>query len=305
MKKYIGEIGLFFTSIVWGTGFVGTKLSLEGGLTPLQLITIRFLIASIFINIIFYKQIKANINKDAIKCGAIMGVFLFIAFVVQTIGLVYTTPSKNAFLTAVNVVIVPLIGVFVYRQKLDKIGVISSLLTLIGIGVLSLEQDLSINIGDFLTLICALGYALHIFFTSEFTKNHSPIVLTGVQFTVTFVLSLIVQVLLGEGNLNANSTGYVGALYLGVFSTTLAFLLQTICQKRVDGTKTAIILSTEAVFGTLFSIIFLHEFITPRMIIGSIIIFTSIIMAETKLSFLKVKKLNLEPVKIEAKDKEL
>lgn len=305
MKKYIGEIGLFFTSIVWGTGFVGTKLSLEGGLTPLQLITIRFLIASIFINIIFYKQIKANINKDAIKCGAIMGVFLFIAFVVQTIGLVYTTPSKNAFLTAVNVVIVPFIGVFVYRQKLDKIGVISSLLTLIGIGVLSLEQDLSINIGDFLTLICALGYALHIFFTSEFTKNHSPIVLTGVQFTVTFVLSLIVQVLLGEGNLNANSTGYVGALYLGVFSTTLAFLLQTICQKRVDGTKTAIILSTEAVFGTLFSIIFLHEFITPRMIIGSIIIFTSIIMAETKLSFLKVKKLNLEPVKIEAKDKEL
>lgn len=305
MKKYIGEIGLFFTSIVWGTGFVGTKLSLDGGLTPLQLITIRFLIAAILINIIFYKQIKANINKDAIKCGAIMGVFLFIAFVVQTIGLVYTTPSKNAFLTAVNVVIVPFIGVFVYRQKLDKIGVISSLLTLIGIGVLSLEQDLSINIGDFLTLICAFGYALHIFFTSEFTKKHSPIVLTGVQFTVTFVLSLIVQVLLGEGNLNANSTGYVGALYLGVFSTTLAFLLQTICQKKVDGTKTAIILSTEAVFGTLFSIIFLHEFITPRMIIGSIIIFTSIIMAETKLSFLKGKKLNLEPVNIEAKDKEL
>ena len=234
-----------------------------------------------------------------------MGVFLFIAFVVQTIGLVYTTPSKNAFLTAVNVVIVPFLGVFVYRQKLDKIGVISSLLTLIGIGVLSLEQDLSINIGDFLTLICALGYALHIFFTSEFTKNHSPIVLTGVQFTVTFVLSLIVQVLLGEGNLNANSTGYVGALYLGVFSTTLAFLLQTICQKKVDGTKTAIILSTEAVFGTLFSIIFLHELITIRMIIGSIIIFISIIMAETKLSFLKAKKLNLEPVNIEAKDKEL
>ena len=303
MKKYIGEIGLFFTSIVWGTGFVGTKLSLDGGLTPLQLITIRFLIASILINIIFYKQIKANINKDAIKCGAIMGVFLFIAFVVQTIGLVYTTPSKNAFLTAVNVVIVPFIVFFAYRQKLDKIGVISSLLTLIGIGVLSLESDLSVNIGDFLTLICAFGYALHIFFTSEFTKKHNPIVLTGVQFTVTFVLSLIVQVLLGEGNLNSNSTGYVGALYLGVFSTTLAFLLQTICQKKVDGTKTAIILSTEAVFGTLFSIIFLHELITIRMIIGSIIIFISIIMAETKLSFLKAKKLNLQPINIEAKDK--
>ncbi len=304
MKKYIGEIGLFFTTIIWGTGFVGTKLSLDGGLTPLQLITIRFFIATILINTIFYKQIKSNINKDAIKCGAIMGLFLFIAFVVQTIGLVYTTPSKNAFLTAVNVVIVPFIGFFIYGQKLDKIGVISSLITLVGIGVLSLEADLSINIGDFLTIICAFGYALHIFFTSEFTKKHNPIVLTGIQFTVTFVLSLIVQVLLGEGNLNANITGYVGALYLGVFSTTLAFLLQTICQKRVDGTKTAIILSTEAVFGTLFSIILLHEVVTPRMIMGSIIIFISIIMAETKLSFLKRNKLNLETVNIEAVDED-
>ena len=304
MKKYIGEIGLFFTTIIWGTGFVGTKLSLDGGLTPLQLITIRFFIATILINTIFYKQIKSNINKDAIKCGAIMGLFLFIAFVVQTIGLVYTTPSKNAFLTAVNVVIVPFIGFFIYGQKLDKIGVISSLITLVGIGVLSLEADLSINIGDFLTIICAFGYALHIFFTSEFTKKHNPIVLTGIQFTVTFVLSLIVQVLLGEGNLNANITGYVGALYLGVFSTTLAFLLQTICQKRVDGTKTAIILSTEAVFGTLFSIILLHEVVTPRMIMGSIIIFISIIMAETKLSFLKRNKLNLKTVNIEAVDED-
>ena len=300
MKKYIGEIGLFLTAIVWGMGFVGTKLSLDGGLTPLQLITIRFLIASIFINLIFYKRIKENISKEAIKCGAILGAFLFIAFVVQTIGLVYTTPSKNAILTAVNVVIVPFIGFFIYRRKLDRIGVISSLLTLIGIGILSLEKDLSINIGDFLTIICAFGYALHIFFTGEFTKKHDPIVLTGVQFTVTFVLSLIVQILLGEGSLNANIKGYIGALYLGVFSTTLAFLVQTICQKRVDGIKTAIILSTEAVFGTLFSIILLHEVVTGRIIIGSIIIFTSIIMSETKLSFLKRKKLNLEPVNIEA-----
>lgn len=202
MKKYIGEIGLFFTAIVWGTGFVGTKLSLEGGLIPLQLITIRFLIASIFINVIFYKQIKANISKEAIKCGAILGIFLFIAFAVQTIGLVYTTPSKNAFLTSVNIVIVPFIGLFIYKRKLDKIGVISSLLTLIGIGVLSLDADLSINIWDFLTIICAFGYALHIFFTSEFARKHDPIVLTGIQFTVTFVFSLIVQILLGEGSLS-------------------------------------------------------------------------------------------------------
>ncbi len=287
MKKYIGETGLFLISIIWGSGFVGTRLSLDGGLSPLQVITLRFLVASIIINVIYFKTIKLNINKESLKAGIILGIFLFIAFVVQTVGLVYTTPSKNAFLTAVNVVIVPFIGVLIYRRKLDKIGIISSIITLVGIGILSLESDFSINIGDILTLVCAVAFAFHIFFTSEFVSKHNPMVLTSIQFTITFLLSFITQFILGEGSYNANLNGYLGALYLGVFSTAIAFLLQTICQKFVDGTRTAIILSTEAVFGTLFSIIILKEIITLKMIIGSIIIFTSIIMAETKLEFLK------------------
>jgi drug/metabolite transporter (DMT)-like permease len=296
VKKHIGEIGLILVSIIWGSGFVGTQLALDGGLTPLQLITLRFLIASILINVIFFKQIKANINKAVIKRGIVLGVFLFLAFVVQTIGLLYTTPSKNAFITAANVVIVPFIGYFVYKRKLDKIGIISSLMTLIGIAILSLEADFSINVGDFLTLICAFAFAFHIFFTSEFASKYSPIVLTSVQFGVAFLLSLVAQIFIGEGKIDADMSGYLGALYLGVFSTTIAFLVQTICQRKVEGTKTAIILSTEAVFGTLFSILMLNEPVTIKLVLGSGIIFVSIIMAETKLSFLKQKSTYIKEV---------
>lgn len=304
MKKYVGEIGLILTAVIWGSGFVAMQSALDNGFTPLQIITMRFFIAAVLINTIFFKQIKANINKEAIKAGSIIGVFLFISFVVQTIGLVYTTPSKNAFITAANVVIVPFIGFIIYKRKLDKVGIISSITTLIGIGILSLQSDFSVNLGDFLTLVCAIGFAFHIFFTSEFVAKHHPMVLTGVQFTVTFILSLIAQIFMGEGKISGEFTGYIGILYSAIFCTTVAFLMQTISQKKVDGTKAAIILATESVFGTIFSIIILHEVVTLRMIIGCIIILVSIIMAETKLSFLKKKNINIEPVCLESANDE-
>lgn len=289
MKKYRGEIGLFVIAIIWGSGFIGTKLALDGGLSPIQTLTLRFFIASIILGIVFYKQIKESISKESIKSGAWLGLFSFIGFSTQTLGLVYTTVSKNAFITAVNVVIVPFIGFVLYKRKLDKIGIIGSFMALLGIGILSLEPDLSVNFGDFLTFLCAIGFAFHIFFTGEFSSKYNVYVLTVTQFVVAFILSLGLQIITNQIHLQASPAGYMGALYLGTFSTAIAFLLQTICQSKVDQTRSAIILSTESVFGTIMSIIIFHEILTLRMIIGCIIIFISIIIAETKLSFLKKK----------------
>ena len=291
MRKYKGEIGLFIVAIIWGSGFVGTRLALDGGLTALQVVTLRFLVASLLISIVFFKNIKQNINKEAIKAGIILGFFLFTSFLLQTKGLVYTTPSKNAFLTAVNVVIVPFIGFAVYKRKLDKIGIMSSIMTLVGIAVLSLQADLKVNLGDALTLGGAFLFAFHIFFTSEFVNKHDAFVLTSVQFITTFILAFISQFVFGEGSYqNVTMSGYMGSIYLGLFSTGICFLMQTICQSIVDETRSAIILSTEAVFGTIFSVIILSEIITARMVIGSVIIFTSIIIAETKPNIFKSRK---------------
>lgn len=294
MNKHMGEIGLLSVAIIWGSGFIGTQVSLDNGLTPLQLLTLRFLIGSILLSIIFFKKIKSNLNKESLKSGAILGIFLFIAFVVQTIGLTYTTPSKNAFITAVNVVIVPFIGFIIYKDKLDKIGIISSIIAIIGIAILSLEHDFSVNFGDFLTLISAFAFAFHIFFTSQFANKHNPLVLTVIQFSVAFILSLVVQIFIGEGKIVADKSAYIGVIYLGIFCTTIAFLGQTICQKKVEGPKAAIIMSTEAVFGTILSVIVLKEPVTIRMILGSLLIFGAIITAETKLSFLKKKEAKLQ-----------
>lgn len=286
MKKYIGEIGLFIVAIIWGGGFVATQAALDGGLTTSQIMTLRFFISAVLMTVIFFKQIKNNLSMGTLKVGVILGICLFLGFFLQTLGLNYTTPSKNAFITSVNVVIVPFIGLLLYRRKIDKFGMASSFMAIIGIAVLSLSADFTVNLGDVLTLLCAFGFAFQIFFTSEFVKNHNPVALTAIQFFTAFVLSFIAQIFMGELKMHSTASGYMGILYLAVFSTTICFLLQTICSKMVDGTRVAIILSTEAVFGTILSIIILGEPVTVRMIIGSLIIFTSVITAETKLSFL-------------------
>ena len=293
MKKYLPEFGLATTAIIWGTGFIGTQLALDGGFTPLQILTIRFLIPAILLNIIFYKQVKGYINKNTIKSGGILGIFLFVAFQFQTVGLVYTTPSKNAFITAANVVIVPFIGYIIYKRKIDKWGLISSLVAIIGIGILSLEKDFSINIGDFLTLLGSVGFAFHIFFTGEFAKKENPIVLTAVQFCVAFSLSFVIQFISKEMDMNVRSDAYIGVIYLGIFCTTVCFLLQTVCQKMVTETKAAIILSTESFFGTILSVIIFKEFITLKLILGCLLIFLAIIVSETKLAFIKKRKVEI------------
>lgn len=286
MRKYIGEIGLFIVAIIWGGGFVATQAALDGGLTTSQIMTLRFFISAVLMTVIFFKQIKNSLSIGTIKVGVILGICLFLGFFLQTLGLNYTTPSKNAFITSVNVVIVPFIGLLLYRRKIDKFGMASSFMAIVGIAILSLSADFTINLGDILTLLCAFGFAFQIFFTSEFVKNHNPVALTAIQFFTAFVLSFIAQIFMGELRIEATTSGYMGILYLSFFSTTICYLLQTICSKMVDGTRVAIILSTEAVFGTILSILILGEPVTIRMIVGSLIIFISVITAETKLSFL-------------------
>lgn len=258
----------------------------------------RFFIGAFLLNIIFFKKVK-NINKEDIISGVILGIFLFIAFSFQTFGLKYTTSSKSAFLTAANVVMVPFVGCILYKRKIDKIGIISSLIALIGIGIISLKSDFSISFGDSLTLVCAIGFAMHIFFTSEFTKKHDPVILTCIQMFTAFILSLILQLLVRETNIPINNSTVKSILFLGMFNTTVCFLGQTICQTKVDGTKTAILLSTEAIFGMMFSVIIAKELVTLRMILGSILIFLAIICAETKLSFLFKSKEKFELNEVE------
>ena len=127
-----------------------------------------------------------------------MGAALFIGFSLQIIGLQYTTPSKNAFLTATNVVIVPFIAFLICRKKVGFRGTIGAVLAIVGVGLLSLDKDLSLGLGDGLTLICAVGFAFQIFLTSIFVKKYRASVLNFIQMCTAGILSLIFMIASGQ-----------------------------------------------------------------------------------------------------------
>ena len=151
-------------------------------------------------------------------------------------------------------------------------------MSVIGVALLSLNGNLTLSLGDGLTLLCAVGFAFQIFFTGEFVKKYPASVLNMVQMITAFVLSAVSLVIFGETDFQVTTQGWLSVLYLGVISTTVCYLLQTACQKYVDETKAAIVLSMESVFGTIFSIIILHEVITLRMVIGCAIILAAVII---------------------------
>lgn len=285
----MGEIGLIITAIIWGSGFVASAVSLDY-YTPYQILAGRFFVGILILSIVFNKKLK-NINKRTLLKGVVLGSILYIGFALQTVGLQFTTPSKNAFLTAVNVVIVPFIGFFLYKKKIDLFELIGAVIAVIGVAVLSLKLSSEINIGDLLTLGCAFGFAFHIFYTAKFVKDEDPILLTMIQMMAATGIGLIVVFFREETSFSIEPAGLMPLLYLGVFSTTIAYVLQTVAQKYITETKTAIILSTEAFWGMAFSVVILSEVLTIKMVIGAILILSAILIAETKFSFLPQRKI--------------
>lgn len=277
MRKWMAIGGLVLVTIIWGGGFTASDIALES-MTPFQIMTVRFFLAAILMGLISIRSLR-GMKKDEIKAGILMGIVLFAAFALQIVGLQYTTPSKNAFLTALNVVIVPFIAFLILKKKISPKGILGAVMSVIGVALLSLKGDFSLGLGDGLTLLCAVGFAFQIFFTSEFVKKYRAEVLNFVQMATSFILSLISLFIFQETEFQVTGEGWLGVLYLGVVSTTICYLIQTLCQKYVDETKAAIILSMESVFGTLFSVIILHEILTPRMIAGSLIILAAVVIS--------------------------
>ena len=181
--------------------------------------------------------------------------------------------------------IVPLIAYLVYKRKVDRYETIGSIITLIGIGFLSLQGSMTISIGDALSLACAVAFAFDIFYTNHFVKKEDALSLTIVQFITASLISVIAVFIQGNIPTTFEKEALYSIIYLAVFSTTIAYVCQNIAFQYTTATKGAIILSLESFFGMLLSVLFLHEVLTGRMIIGAALIMIAILITELKPSF--------------------
>lgn len=278
--KALSVLGLIVTTIIWGSAFVVMKNSVDV-ISPTYLLALRFTIASIALLAVFWKRVRM-VKKTDLMCGGLLGVFLFVSYLLQTYGLKYTTASKNAFITTLYVILVPFLHWFFNRKKPSGNNMAAAVIAVIGLALISLEGDLSVNIGDLLTLLCGLFFAFHIVFIDRYTNDHDPVILTVIQMVVAAALSWVLAPLL-EGTQDfsvINGAMLTGLLYLGIFSTMICFLLQNVGQKHLSPNTSSLILSFEAVFGLVFSVLFLGETVTARLMTGCVLMFASIILSE-------------------------
>ncbi len=287
-KMVYADLSLLFVALAWGTGFIVTKDALNS-ITPFYIMAIRFTLSALIMVAIFWKKLK-KVNKKDISAGVIIGIFLFLGFATQTVGLQYTTASKSAFLTGTNVVIVPFLAWMVHKEKPDTYAMTSTFIALIGIGLLTIDGNFIINKGDALTLACAASFAAHIVSVGYFGKGKDPFLLTMIQMGVAAVLFIFFAISFESVPEGINSGVYGSIAYMILFPTLMAFLIQNVAQQLTTPTHTALILCLESVFGTLLAVMILKEALTLQAILGCILIFSAIVITETKLSFLKVNK---------------
>lgn len=283
---FLSSCGLILTALIWGFAFVVVKDSLDF-VPPVYMVALRYTIAAVILGVILFAIGKLKIlNKSYWLHGIFTGLMLGSAYIVQTIGCNYTTAGKNAFLTTVYVILIPLIMWPMNKKRPGWIVFVSAVVALIGIGMLTLTNDggnLSVNIGDILTLICGLLFAFHIIFTAKYSQDENPVVLSWIQFVTSAVLAWVCSPLIDgtfEFAVLKSSRVVLSLLYLGIFSSLIAFLLQNVCLKYVNPSLASLFLSLESVFGILSSVIFLHERLTFVMIAGCVLIFAAITIAD-------------------------
>lgn len=293
MRKNIvwPKLLLLLTTIIWGSSFFILKNTLDS-IPPFLVLAIRFSVSTLILPILFFRKI--HFTLPLLWQGAVLGFFLFLSYALQTYGLFETTPGKNAFLTTVYCILAPLLGYLSGRQKPQLHHILAALLCLCGIALVALNGDLSMKRGDVLTLLGGCGFALHILFLNKYGENADSIMLTSIQFAFC-ALFCWASTFIFEGIPHYNlRSSLLPLAYLSIFCTAIAFCFQSLGQKYTSLTSSAIILSLEAVFGVIFSILFYHEAPTFRVFCGFGLILVSILLSELGFPFGK-KKENLLP----------
>jgi drug/metabolite transporter (DMT)-like permease len=272
------ELFLLSCTLIWGATFVITKNSLDDA-SPMLFIAIRFGIASaLFLAIFFSTLIK--MNWPAVLKGGMLGLLLFAGFVPQTLGLRYTSASKSGFFTGMLVVFTPLFQLLIERRPPKTGNLVGLILVSIGLYFLTSPAGSQFNLGDGLTLACAVVFALYIVYLDVFSKKHNVTQLAFLQMVVTATLAALGGLLFEEWHFEFKAHLALALAYLSIMATVVTLYLQTAYQKQTTPTRAAIIFSLEPVFSAVFAYFVDHEALGGLGIVGGALIVIGLIISE-------------------------
>lgn len=287
-KNFLGHLALWGTAFIWGTSFVILKEALDS-IGAMWVLALRFIIAAALLLLAAGKRLK-TLGRDGLRGGVLLGVCLAAAYIFQTYGLKYTTPGKNAFLTATYCVLVPFMVWAFFKRRPNAANIIAAFMCVFGIGLVSLSGTSPFNIGDALTLVCGIFYALQIILTERFIGDCDALSLTGVEFGTAAVICLAGALIFESAPVGLSLELWGSIAYMGVMCTALCFFLQTWGMRYTPSSTAAVIMTFESVFAIVISVIFYDEPVTARLICGFTLIIASVIISER--APLRLKKIS-------------
>lgn len=283
-KSFYAKLALLLATIIWGSTF----FIMEGTIQSIgifHLLAVRFTLAAIILAIVLIKHLRV-IDKGYLWRGFVMGALVITAYIFQTYGLAdeATTPGKNAFLTAIYCVIVPFLAYPFTRILPNRYNIVAAVLCIFGITLISVTGNdfSSVCFGDILTLLGGIFFSFHMISVSAFSQNRNVLLLTMLQFLFAGIIAWVPAITLESMPSALPVSAIVSIIYLSVMATCLCYIFQNAGQKFTTPSTAALILSLEAVFGVLFSVIFTSETVTPKVLIGFALVFLAIVVSEIR-----------------------
>lgn len=294
-KKMRGNLMLLITALIWGTAFVAQSAGMDH-VQPFTYNGVRTIIGGLVLIpvILLFDKLKPadqrlspaeqkEVNRNSVIGGIFCGVILCVASSFQQFGVSMTTAGKAGFITALYIVIVPLMGVFI-KKKIPKIIWVCVAIAVAGFYLLCVKEGTSVSMGDLLVLCCAFFFALHIMVIDHFTAGKvDGVRMSCVQFLVAGAIASVLMFLFEEPTLASIWDARVSILYAGVMSSGVAYTLQILGQKDTDPTTATLLMSLESVFAALSGWVLLNESLSLKELFGCVLVFAAVILAQIPL----------------------
>ncbi|WP_457583967.1 DMT family transporter [Ensifer canadensis] len=283
MTRVQANLFLLFSGAIWGAGFVAQSTAMQA-IGPLWFITLRFAIATLValpLAVVETRRAPQPLTGKTIRNFVFVGLALFAGAVTQQYGLLTTSVTNSGFLTGLYVVFVPVLTIIFLRRKPHWIIWPGALMALLGIFLLSGGALSRLTGGDYLTVVCALFWALQLMLVGIFAPGSGrPMLLSMTQFAVCALLGCVIALAIEPLSMEAVKGALPEILYAGIFSSGVAFICQVVGQRYTTAPQAAIFLSSEALFAALFGVLLLGEIITPIGYVGCAIIFAAMLVVE-------------------------
>lgn len=282
-SKLAGVLVLVLVTLVWGTTFTVTKSSLSS-VGPLFFLAVRFSIAALGLLVFSFPSLRSGVSRDEWVGGFVLGLFLMLGFVFQTVGLVYTTAAKAGFITGLAVVLVPVVGALFFGRRPFWLVYLAAFIAAVGLGLLTLDFDgMGVNIGDVWVFGCAVSYAFYILYLGIYAGKVRVLVLSFVQVCFTalccWVLALVLEDF-GAGFAVLSPAVWFGLVYLALAATVFTTVAQTWGQRILSPERAALIFTLEPVFAAIVAYLALGERLPVMGVLGSVLIMIGILTAE-------------------------